>query len=119
VDQKDESQEDTMSKTKRRKKNVDYWPQALAGGFADAAEQQTAWEEIERLSAIVDRLPHDAKGEPLTPGEHRMYTHHDGRREEVVVDSISDVLELVVGGLPGINDECWEVLAEDLEPMEE
>ena len=75
--------------------------------------------EVRQLRATVSRLPKDADGKPITPGTHRWVTHDDGRAEEVIVEFVGTAAELVVGGLPGTNDECWEEFAADLHSTRE
>gem|GEM_PF-4722152 len=89
----------------------------ICSPFCDGVLSQQA--KIEALRATVSRLPKDADGKPITPGTHRWVTHDDGRAEEVIVEFVGTAAELVVGGLPGTNDECWEEFAADLHSTRE
>lgn len=67
--------------------------------------------ERDRLKAIVDTLPKTADFSCLVPDMH-VWRIEDN--EEMVVESIGNDSTIHVGGLPGVNDDCWDELAEDL-----
>ena len=75
------------------------------------AEYQGMKRQRDELQAIVDTLPLDGNGKPLTPGCERM---QDGKL--VVVETLySGIDSVLVGEPPGTgNDDLWEVMPEEL-----
>jgi len=100
--------------------------QMIAGKLPMLLEEiRAAAEQREAELRALDRLPHDHEDQPIIPGEHRwvigVNSEHDwGNPEnksiiqEVIVEGIGNDHDVLVGGLPGVNDEYWEVLDEEL-----
>ena len=88
--------------------------------FEDAMQRaEKAADEAELLRAIVEKLPKDAASQPIVPGEHRWVVRDDGHSREVVVEGIGHNNTVLVGGLPGVDEDCWNEYAEDLYPARE
>ena len=65
---------------------------------------------------LADRLPKNSAGLPILPGDHLLVAR---TKQEVVVEGIGSDNTILVGGLPGVDDDCWNEEAEDLCPIPE
>jgi hypothetical protein len=78
---------------------------------------------LREAAEIIGKLPKDSHGNPIVPGQHRWvvggapehnWSVPDETIQEVVVEGIGNDSTILVGGLPGVDDDLWEVYGEEL-----
>ena len=73
-------------------------------------------DRAEEEKSLLDRLPKNSAGLPILPGDHLLVAR---TKQEIIVESIGDDNVILVGGLAGVDDDCWNEMAEDLDPIPE